>query len=77
MPAIGLGNIFANNRIITATTAANKLQPQRRIIFLIDFDAFYLLELFDAALYLHGFGCLVTETLDELFCILYLPLLVS
>lgn len=72
MVAIRLGYIFTNNRIVTATAAANELQPQRRVVFLVHFDALYLLQLLDTALHLHGFGSFVAEALDELFRILYL-----
>ena len=76
MVAIRLGYIFTNNRIVTATAAANELQPQRRVVFLVHFNALYLLQLLDTALHLHGFGSFVAEALDELFRILYLFLLV-
>ena len=51
MVAIRLGYIFTNNRIVTATAAANELQPQRRVVFLVHFDALYLLQLLDTALH--------------------------
>ena len=76
VPPVGFLHILADNGIITATAAANKLQAQRGVVFLIHLDTFYLFKLLDATLHLHSLGSFVPETLDKVFRILYLLLLI-
>ena len=47
-----------------------------RSINFVNFDGNYFLQLFDAALHLHGFGRLITESFDEIFQIRYFFLLI-
>ncbi len=46
------------------------------MVFLIYFNRHNPFQLFDTALHLYGFGCLIAETFDELFRVLNLLLLV-
>lgn len=74
--SICLAHVFTDNRIISAAAGRRKFQAERRIIFLIDLDTVYLFQLFDTTLHLYGFGCLIAETFDKVFRILYLLLLI-
>ena len=76
MVAIGLPDILTDDRVTSATAAASKLQTQCRVVFLVYLDAFYLFQLFDAALHLHGFRGFIAEALDKGFRIFYLFLLI-
>ena len=76
MMSVCLTYIFANNRIISATAGRGEFQTEGRVVFLVHFNAVYFFQLFDTALYLYGFGCLITETFDKVFRILYLFLLI-
>ena len=76
MVAIGLPDILTDDRVASTTAAASKLQAQCRVIFLVYLDAFYLFQLFDAALHLHGFRGFIAEALDKGFGIFYLLLLI-
>ena len=73
---IGFAHIFADNRIVSATAGGREFQAQRGVVFIVHFDAVYLFQLLDTALYLYGFGGFVAEAFDEVFRILYLFLLV-
>ena len=71
-----LAYVFTDNRIIPAAAGRRKFQTEGRVVFLIDLDTVYLFQLFDTTLHLYGFGCLIAETFDKVFRILYLLLLI-
>ena len=76
MVAIGFPNILTDDGVTSATAAASKLQAQCRVVFFVYFNAFYLFQLLDAALHLHGFRGFIAEAFDEGFGIFYLFLLI-
>ena len=74
--SVCLAYVFTDNRIIPAAAGRRKFQTEGRVVFLIDLDTVYLFQLFDTTLHLYGFGCLIAETFDKVFRILYLLLLI-
>ncbi len=67
MITVTLAYIFENERIGTGTRCGRELQADSRIVDVVHLDTLHLLQLFDAALHLCGFGRLVAETFDESF----------
>ena len=67
MVAISLAYIVGYNRIIARAWCRRKFQIEMRGVHLIDFDAVYFGQLFDAALHLHALGGFVAESLDKVF----------
>ena len=74
--AKALLDIVADNRVVSASCGRGKLQSQAACILLVNLNGNHLFELLDAALYLHGFCRLVTETLNEFLYVGNLLLLV-
>src|SRR5574344_668790 len=54
-----------------------KFQIDGGVVLIINFYAFYLVQSFDARLYLYCLCGFITESLYKIFCVLYLLLLVS
>ena len=71
-----LCNILAHHRIVSAASGGREFQSQTTRVLLVDDDGYHLFELLDAALHLHSLCRLVAETLDKLFRIGNLFLLV-
>ena len=72
----GHARLFGFDDHLSRTRGRGKPDVHRRIVFLFDFDAFDLVELFDARLHLVRFGRLVAEFFDEFFGLFDHPLLV-
>ena len=71
-----LSHAFANQRIVATTQGRRELQPQSRVVHLINLYRHHLFKLFDAALYLYGLSGFIAEPFDKLLDVGYFFLLV-
>ena len=63
--AVALAQTFYGYRVRTGSRRRGKLKMKHRVVFLVHFDAFYLGELLDAGLYLHGLRRFIAEPFDK------------
>ena len=71
-----LSQVFHNERKIATSRGRRETQVETRGVFQIHLQSLEFLQLFDAALYLYGFGGFIAESLDEILGVLNHLLLV-
>ena len=77
MDAICLTDIFGYDGVVARARSRRKFQAQMRCVYLVDLYTLDFRKLLHAALHLHGFGGLISESLDKCLCVGNLFLLVK